>query len=591
VGLILALLFPLTGWVENLHQDLPNGPPVNSKVLATLAADKGLSEAPEFTLFSNPGDPLLLRARTVAGEVLDYFGEKDDESLATAFDSVRMESADADVTTILLDNQARPVQILAPNGITLRINWLSDTLIQVTALTENGAYEVSAMVDLAAHNQGPPQMSKPEPSPGQGMSHSTSVVNVNVIQCDRRPVTNAVVEIRVVFAQGESLVLPGRQTSPGVYSVSIPTEPFDIGNRVQAVCESYASHLGVGCTALKALGPAIPIICPAIAAAIDVATIPSGEAAAILAACEAGVKALETYCRTLGAGPDVPGAPDIADFVCRNISDVVDRAARFVGEDVFLIPTATIPGVGQRTLDGQRVDVSGPFPDFTIEVCNEPLVVTIDSPNNGEQFDAGSFVSFRGRAINARGEEIPDRFLSWTSDRDGSIGIGRSFRKDNLSEGVHRITLRATDLAGSEGSVTVTITISRPIDPACGSEKNCVVVTRGRTSFRLINNTGGLVDVDFAFFRPQGGSGFQEFPLEALMDPGACEIYGLPLGTYLVDISRHPNGSKKRITLRDEESGPGFFVDSKPCLTATINAVCRPQCEIPGRLCCIGIGN
>ena len=61
-----------------------------------------------------------------------------------------------------------------------------------------------------------------------------------------------------------------------------------------------------------------------------------------------------------------------------------------------------------------------------------------------------------------------------------------------------------------------------------GGDPNCEVVFPGPSFLQVINalgtNTGGL-DVEIAF-------------LEALVRPGACELYGLPAGTYTVDITQ-----------------------------------------------------
>ncbi len=66
--------------------------------------------------------------------------------------------------------------------------------------------------------------------------------------------------------------------------------------------------------------------------------------------------------------------------------------------------------------------------------------------------------------------------LTWASDIDGDLGIGRSFVKNDLSFGTHRITATATDTEGVHGYATIivnilndqapVVTINQPIDRA-----------------------------------------------------------------------------------------------------------------------------
>ena len=54
----------------------------------------------------------------------------------------------------------------------------------------------------------------------------------------------------------------------------------------------------------------------------------------------------------------------------------------------------------------------------------------------------------------------------WASNRDGQIGTGTSFQRDDLSIGVHGITLTAIDGHENEGSHSVTIAVEEVAAPA-----------------------------------------------------------------------------------------------------------------------------
>jgi hypothetical protein len=389
--------------------------------------------APSFTLFSNPDDPLLLKAKTVDGDVIKYFGEKNAEGFATAFNAVKVKSVTNGPTTILLDEQSRPAQILAANGVTLKINWQSDTLIQVTAISADGTIQVNVSVDLTTQKVSQPTVStsaqaavmdasvQRAPRGGfpveafttplnlassirtliQELSPATSVVNVS--RCSA-PVNDALVTMRVVVP-GEDIGLGilGKLTGSGVYSVSIPTRP-SAGIQAQAVCESVASVLDVGCAAVEGLGPAVsPLICNSVGAAVDALlarlAVPPGKGAAIIAACEGGFKAGVAYCSAFGQPP--PGGT-IADLVCANIDNVVDR---FVQTDASLTPFARIPGAGLFSAPSQTSPASGPFPNFTIDAGGNVEIASFTT-NPVDPAPGQSYVATAEIACAAPGTEV-----------------------------------------------------------------------------------------------------------------------------------------------------------------------------------------
>src|SRR5207244_4052587 len=51
---------------------------------------------------------------------------------------------------------------------------------------------------------------------------------------------------------------------------------------------------------------------------------------------------------------------------------------------------------------------------------------------------------------------------AWTSDRDGTLGMGGSITASALSAGIHTITASATDSSGKPGSMQVIVTVNTP---------------------------------------------------------------------------------------------------------------------------------
>jgi hypothetical protein len=88
-----------------------------------------------------------------------------------------------------------------------------------------------------------------------------------------------------------------------------------------------------------------------------------------------------------------------------------------------------------------------------------PCLVTITSPSHGANFEVGEEITFTGSAKDLLEGKLPDSSLVWTSDKDAKIGTGKEFKRNDLSEGTHEITLTATNSRGEKGTATITITI------------------------------------------------------------------------------------------------------------------------------------
>ena len=384
--------------------------------------------AAEYILFSNPGDPLLLKATTATGDVVEYFGEKDENGLATFFKSVTVRGVDGQVTRVLLDNQSRPTQIVAPNGVVLQINWLSTTNILVSAVSPDGSVQVNVAIDLtqvpppsllsAAHSTtkllptanspinrirgaGKPlqaTVSSKESANIQSLvagtisNSSTNTSLVNVMRCGE-PVNNADVAMTVIPPSADAYTIPGTLVGAGQYSVTIPTMPSS-GQPAEDLCRSVASVLGKGCDALQVLPLGSEIyICLQLAAAISLIGTPAA-GAAILAVCETSFLIGRLYCDTLGYSGPVPGGESIAERLCGNVSEIVDR---FTGGDLFIFPLVFIPGEGfvDTGAIGQSAPSSGPFPSFNINAGSNVVIESFTTTPS----DPAPFQSYIAEAL------------------------------------------------------------------------------------------------------------------------------------------------------------------------------------------------
>ena len=92
---------------------------------------------------------------------------------------------------------------------------------------------------------------------------------------------------------------------------------------------------------------------------------------------------------------------------------------------------------------------------------NRAPIVEITYPMDQAVFnedDEITFVCFGGDEED--GSLIEDAMI-WTSSIDGTIGIGRSITRNDLSPGTHSITITATDSQGAEANDSLAIHIKR----------------------------------------------------------------------------------------------------------------------------------
>jgi len=122
-----------------------------------------------------------------------------------------------------------------------------------------------------------------------------------------------------------------------------------------------------------------------------------------------------------------------------------------------------------------------------------PFPVIILNPHNGDQFEVGKEISFKGLARDLKDGALSEDSLVWESSIDGQIGTGKEFTEDNLSEGTHIITLTATNSQGESNSSSITITIGE-VTPTTTSSSTSTI-PYGPTTSTVISSTTTITDI------------------------------------------------------------------------------------------------
>ena len=319
-----------------------------SIIIVTIELGGTPPDSTEFTLFTNPTDPLLLREETPNGEVIDFFGDRDAEGLPTSLYGFRVESANGDVARYSLDDQGRPVLIEAPNGVTFRIAWQSNTHILITTVFEDGASEVTVPVDL------PPQGSN---SIAQGALTQILVpdqfaTSIQVRQCGT-PTDNAFVVIQIAGMTGPPI--QAKPVGGGFYLARIPSPPPNVGPPLVKLCKATQTVIDKACQVIQAIllgNVQQSEVCRAIREALMGS--PYFEAAPLISlACTVGLKGFNFLCS--------------ATKPCIRIGEGIDRA---ITAPITLRPVAALYGI-IKCGNTASAPPTGPFPSFVIDFpCN-----------------------------------------------------------------------------------------------------------------------------------------------------------------------------------------------------------------------------
>ena len=108
--------------------------------------------------------------------------------------------------------------------------------------------------------------------------------------------------------------------------------------------------------------------------------------------------------------------------------------------------------------------------DATFSVARHNPVAQIIAPENMTVFSANQAVILDGSGTDVEDGQLTDAAFSWSSNRNGVLGTGKSLvlNAANLQEGAHTITLTARDSDGQTGvaSVSVQVLRAQPAIPA-----------------------------------------------------------------------------------------------------------------------------
>jgi len=152
----------------------------------------------------------------------------------------------------------------------------------------------------------------------------------------------------------------------------------------------------------------------------------------------------------------VTGGAYIEDIAAHELGHALGLS-QSTATDATMYPSYSYCSQALRTLSAD--DIAGAKSLYP-NVSNTAPTVTLSSPGNNSSYTAGDVITFTGTANDTQDGPLTPA-LAWTSNIDGSIGLGGSFTR-TLSAGTHTIKATAVDSGGlnTVKQVTVTVTVA-----------------------------------------------------------------------------------------------------------------------------------
>lgn len=154
-----------------------------------------------------------------------------------------------------------------------------------------------------------------------------------------------------------------------------------------------------------------------------------------------------------------------------------------------------------------RATVAGTSISFTFRATATASApsATISAPPDGAVFALGQAVTFQGSGTDPQDGSLLGSRLEWSSDLDGSLGIGTSVTASNLRHGLHTITLTVMDSDGEVGSSHRQIVVQDGWEPD-DSQNTAAVISDGES--QVGRSIGPESDVDWIRWDITGTSDF-----------------------------------------------------------------------------------
>jgi hypothetical protein len=217
-------------------------------------------------------NPLFARITTEENDLIQLYTDKDTYGYPTMLKEMIIELNDGSISDIIFGDNGKPVLMIAPNGVKIFLEWISDTFAALTAIDPTTGDQINTYIDLLEEDVPETKVATNIVKPRSGnlemkieslipksaspslitraeMSSGTIPVRMNLKNCGSP--TDGTCYIDVIGNDGEYLSrCQGIKISQGVYEAQIPKSFFsDYQNQYEAgeVCDKIIDCLSKVC--------------------------------------------------------------------------------------------------------------------------------------------------------------------------------------------------------------------------------------------------------------------------------------------------------------------------------------------------------
>ncbi len=304
---------------------------------------------------SNPYDQIIALIFSKDNDTIMVFGDKDENGVPVRINEMIIRQNDAEGrTTIMFDEEQRPVDLIAPNGVRMLLEWLDESSAALTLVEPSTGEQLNTVVYFDGRNQTDRINYSTNTRKGSAVMKIDVSSNTNYSDqqlCEKNGITGYVIgytchdmpdnngpyyvrafkkNLGDYYGYGIPIgYFPCRHVSDNQFEYTIPENIFPTHEiDMQAVCEPIASFLSNICSVYLSYGGAGPIFTTTVCAAVTTviatyASLGTGliGAAAYTEACAAISAALSAYCSTFGYSPG-SGAPSLGEYLCGLIKPI-----------------------------------------------------------------------------------------------------------------------------------------------------------------------------------------------------------------------------------------------------------------------------
>ncbi len=289
----------------------------------------------------NSSDPEFIKLITDKGEIINIFGERDENGLPKLVKQINITNEQGEEYIYFYDNNKRLTKAIADNGTIFEYEWLSNSKVALNIICNDGINQINTEINLdeleseksieintnAEMRSSEGHRSDIEFFPSTNNSINTQQHNLNAIagygtthhlyvtQCGA-PIFIKPYKVLLYDQSGSVLLkeLIAEDVAKGHYKIVVPdgsaptVDPQAMVNKLTAILTYY-------CDAEGLLGSIIsPASCAAIAAKLALTGIGTSVAPQVGIACVGITAALKIYCATLGKSAGI-GAPSPMDKI------------------------------------------------------------------------------------------------------------------------------------------------------------------------------------------------------------------------------------------------------------------------------------